>query len=133
MDTSADQAAPSVTALSNLICASLTEDPYGVTQRDIPKVLEAFVRFLSALKSLSADLEAAADAVAGGQDEKDRARRMVEKEVGEVEDGESRFAINWPNLKSDCRTWLQSLLLSHSTTRGYEGDLDRICRISRRI
>ncbi|KWU46467.1 hypothetical protein RHOSPDRAFT_15271 [Rhodotorula sp. JG-1b] len=75
-----------VQALSNLICASLTEDPYGVTQRDIPKVLEAFVRFLSALKSLSADLEAAADAVAGGQDEKDRARRMVEKEVGEVED-----------------------------------------------
>jgi hypothetical protein len=82
----------------------LTEDPYGFTQRDIPKVLEAFVRFLSALKSLSADLEAAADAVAGGQDEKDRARGMVEKEVGEVEDGESRFAINWPIFRSDCIT-----------------------------
>ena len=92
-----------VTALSNLICASLTEDPYGVTQRDIPKVLEAFVRFLSALKSLSADLEAAADAVAGGQDEMDRARRMVEKEVGEVEDSESRFAVSLL-LEFDCTT-----------------------------
>lgn len=87
---SADETACAHTALSNLICASLTEDPYGVTQRDIPKVLEAFVRFLSALKSLSADLEAAADAVAGGREEKDRARRVVEKEVGEVQDGESR-------------------------------------------
>ncbi|GAA5875593.1 hypothetical protein JCM3774_006112 [Rhodotorula dairenensis] len=75
-----------VQALSNLICASLTEDPYGVTQRDIPKVLEAFVRFLNALKSLSADLEAAADAVAGGREEKDRARSVVEGEVGEVQD-----------------------------------------------
>ncbi|GAA5989355.1 hypothetical protein JCM10908_001275 [Rhodotorula pacifica] len=75
-----------VQALSNLICASLTEDPYGVAQRDIPKVLEAFVRFLSSIKALSADLEAAADAVAGGREEKERARRLVEKEVGDVED-----------------------------------------------
>ncbi|KAG6853758.1 hypothetical protein C0991_001588 [Blastosporella zonata] len=39
-----------VDVLSNLICASLTEDKYGVVQRDIPKTLEAMLSFLSALQ-----------------------------------------------------------------------------------
>ncbi|KAK2467574.1 hypothetical protein APHAL10511_000429 [Amanita phalloides] len=32
--------------LGHYVCASLAEDPYGVVQRDIPKILEAMVRFL---------------------------------------------------------------------------------------
>ncbi|KAK2467570.1 hypothetical protein APHAL10511_000425 [Amanita phalloides] len=32
--------------LGHYVCASLAEDPYGAVQRDIPKILEAMVRFL---------------------------------------------------------------------------------------
>ena len=77
------------TALSNLICSSLKEDPYGVTQRDIPKVLEAFVRYLSVLDALAAELEAQADKALGGPDEREHARKVVEREVGEVQEGAS--------------------------------------------
>lgn len=78
------------TALSNLICASLKEDPYGVTQRDIPKVLEAFVRYLSVLDALAESLQAMAEKALGGAEEREKARAVVEREVGEVQDGESR-------------------------------------------
>ncbi|KAI5987860.1 nucleoporin protein Ndc1-Nup [Pisolithus albus] len=37
-----------IESLSALVCASLTEDRYGVVQRDIPRVLEAFLSFLQA-------------------------------------------------------------------------------------
>ncbi|KAK4703618.1 nucleoporin NDC1, partial [Phenoliferia sp. Uapishka_3] len=43
-------------ALSDLVCASLEEDPYGVAQRDIPRILEAFVRYLAALENLAVAL-----------------------------------------------------------------------------
>ncbi|CAE6456702.1 unnamed protein product [Rhizoctonia solani] len=50
-----------VEALSTLIARSLQEDPYGRVQRDIPRVLEAFVSYLGALEQLidetNADLE----------------------------------------------------------------------------
>ncbi|GAA5848333.1 hypothetical protein JCM8547_004480 [Rhodosporidiobolus lusitaniae] len=75
-----------VQALSNLICASLTEDPYGVAQRDIPKILEAFVRYLSVLDGLADELEMLAEKTTGGKEEKEKARRVVEKEVGEVQE-----------------------------------------------
>lgn len=38
------------TVLAGLVCASLTEDRYGVVQRDIPRILEAFLSFLTALE-----------------------------------------------------------------------------------
>ncbi|KAG6816606.1 hypothetical protein H0H87_004698 [Tephrocybe sp. NHM501043] len=47
-----------VDVLSNLICASLTEDKYGVVQRDIPKTLEALLSFLSALQAYSVEVRA---------------------------------------------------------------------------
>ncbi|BGP13789.1 hypothetical protein JCM10213v2_001727 [Rhodosporidiobolus nylandii] len=75
-----------VQALSNLICASLTEDPYGVAQRDIPKVLEAFVRYLAVLDGLAEELLAVAEKTPGGKEAKEKARGVVEKEVGEVQD-----------------------------------------------
>ncbi|GAA5853714.1 hypothetical protein JCM9279_000285 [Rhodotorula babjevae] len=75
-----------IQALSNLICASLKEDPYGVTQRDIPKVLEALVRYLSVLDALAAELEATADKALGGPEAREHARKVVEREVGEVQE-----------------------------------------------
>ncbi|KAG5637562.1 hypothetical protein H0H81_004139 [Sphagnurus paluster] len=44
--------------LSHLICASLTEDKYGVVQRDIPRVLEALLSFLSAVEEYHTELRA---------------------------------------------------------------------------
>ncbi|KAI0367282.1 hypothetical protein BV20DRAFT_970683 [Pilatotrama ljubarskyi] len=45
--------------LCRLTCASLTEDRYGVVQRDIPKIVEALLSFLSALEEYQAELNAA--------------------------------------------------------------------------
>ncbi|KAF9044200.1 nucleoporin protein Ndc1-Nup [Panaeolus papilionaceus] len=39
-----------VEALSHLICASLAEDRYGTVQRDIPKILEVMVSYLTAVE-----------------------------------------------------------------------------------
>lgn len=39
-----------VTALTSLICASLTEDDYGVVQKNVAAVLDAFYSTLSALQ-----------------------------------------------------------------------------------
>lgn len=48
----------SLAVLSHLICASLTEDKYGVVQRDIPKTLEAMLSFLSAIEAYHAEVQA---------------------------------------------------------------------------
>ncbi|KAF8340213.1 hypothetical protein F5887DRAFT_862538, partial [Amanita rubescens] len=45
--------------LSHYVCASLTEDQYGVVQRDIPKILEAMVRFLREVDKWRAEISAA--------------------------------------------------------------------------
>ncbi|KAL0959063.1 hypothetical protein HGRIS_014363 [Hohenbuehelia grisea] len=47
-----------IEVLSHLTCASLTEDQYGVVQRDIPKILEAFLSFLSAIEEYQVELNA---------------------------------------------------------------------------
>ncbi|KAF7760343.1 hypothetical protein Agabi119p4_11019 [Agaricus bisporus var. burnettii] len=39
-----------IEVISRFTCASLTEDRYGVVQRDIPRILEAFLSFLSAVE-----------------------------------------------------------------------------------
>ncbi|TFY76297.1 hypothetical protein EWM64_g7713 [Hericium alpestre] len=49
-----------VEALSHLVCASLTEDRYGVVQRDIPRILEAMLSFLKAIEEYQAELAARA-------------------------------------------------------------------------
>jgi len=48
----------STTALSQLVCASLSEDRYGVVQRDIPRILEAFLSFLSAIEEYQVEVNA---------------------------------------------------------------------------
>ncbi|CCO33862.1 hypothetical protein BN14_07948 [Rhizoctonia solani AG-1 IB] len=47
-----------IEALSTLIAQSLHEDPYGRVQRDIPRVLEAFVSYLGALEQLIEEVNA---------------------------------------------------------------------------
>ncbi|KIL60341.1 hypothetical protein M378DRAFT_26563 [Amanita muscaria Koide BX008] len=44
--------------LSHFVCASLTEDTFGVVQRDIPKILEAMVKFLGEMEGWRAQLAA---------------------------------------------------------------------------
>ncbi|PPR04189.1 hypothetical protein CVT24_010737 [Panaeolus cyanescens] len=45
-----------VEALSHLICASLTEDHYGTVQRDIPKILEVMVSYLTAIEEYQVEI-----------------------------------------------------------------------------
>ena len=42
--------------MSYLVCASLTEDRYGIVQRDIPKILETFTSFLSAVEEYQLEI-----------------------------------------------------------------------------
>ena len=44
--------------LCRLACASLTEDRYGVVQRDIPRIVEALLSFLAALEEFQTELNA---------------------------------------------------------------------------
>jgi hypothetical protein len=44
--------------LSHLTCKSLEEDRYGVVQRDIPKILEAMLSFLSAVEQYQIEINA---------------------------------------------------------------------------
>jgi hypothetical protein len=48
--------------LSRLVCLSLTEDRYGVVQRDIPRILEALLVFLTALEEAQKDIALSDDA-----------------------------------------------------------------------
>lgn len=45
-----------ISILSRLTCASLTEDSYGVVQRDIPKIIEALLSFLAAVEEYQAEI-----------------------------------------------------------------------------
>lgn len=45
-----------IQVLSHLACASLREDKYEVVQRDLPKILEAFLSFLGALKDYRTEI-----------------------------------------------------------------------------
>jgi len=48
--------------LSRLVCVSLTEDRYGVVQRDIPRILEALLAFLTALEDAQKEIVSSDDA-----------------------------------------------------------------------
>ncbi|KIJ04379.1 hypothetical protein PAXINDRAFT_104122 [Paxillus involutus ATCC 200175] len=45
-----------VQVLAGLVCASLAEDRYGVVQRDIPRIIEALLSFLSALEEYEVEV-----------------------------------------------------------------------------
>lgn len=72
----------SLAALSNLLCASLTEDPYGLASRDLPKVVEGLVLYLDVLEALQKELREKAERQGDGKGEW---LDEVERTVGEVE------------------------------------------------
>lgn len=47
-----------IEALSHFVCTSLSEDRYGVVQRDIPRIIEAFLSFLSAIEEYQIEVNA---------------------------------------------------------------------------
>jgi len=72
-----------VQVLSHLACASLKEDRYGVVQRDLPKILEAFLSFLGALEDCRAEIVKACPthediAALTGKDQEDKVRLLQE-------------------------------------------------------
>lgn len=79
--------------LSSLICASLTEDRYGVVQRDIPKVLEALTSFLDEVEVTRREInsvtqESAGETIDGEKDdglsEKTLQQRLEVEKANEV-------------------------------------------------
>ncbi|KAK4058802.1 hypothetical protein OIO90_000248 [Microbotryomycetes sp. JL221] len=70
-----------IESLANLLCASLQEDPYGVAQRDIPKILEGLTLYLDALEQLEKGLIADAEREAQGIERKQLMTRQVEEQV----------------------------------------------------
>jgi nucleoporin NDC1 len=48
--------------LAGFTIASLEEDAYGVLQKDIPKILEAFTSYLIMLENYAVELQASAGA-----------------------------------------------------------------------
>jgi nucleoporin NDC1 len=85
--------------LSHLISASLKEDAYGAVQRDIPRVLEAFLSFLQAMEDYHAEVWGLGPTLDGDlltevgekeREERERMRAEVERArevLGYVEDG----------------------------------------------
>jgi len=71
------------TALSNLLCASLIEDPYGLASRDLPKVVEGLVLYLDQLEDVQKELRAKAELKPAEQ--KAAWLDEVERSVGGVE------------------------------------------------
>jgi nucleoporin NDC1 len=45
------------TVLSLMVCASLSEDKFGIVQRDIPRILEAMISFRSAIEEYKAEVK----------------------------------------------------------------------------
>ena len=85
--------------LAHLACASLKEDRYGVVQRDLPKVLEAFLSFLGAVEDYRAEIVRLCPshediAASSGKEQADQLRTLQEttqavEPLDELQDGAS--------------------------------------------
>ena len=69
--------------MTHLACASLKEDRYGIVQRDLPKILEAFLSFLGALEDYRAEIVKECPshediAASSGEEQEDKLRRLQE-------------------------------------------------------
>ena len=84
-----------VIVLTRLVSTSLHDDLYGVVQRDIPKIIEALLSYLSAVEEFEAELKQRETALRG--EESDRWERegyrydKAGKVVGGVKDGAFLF------------------------------------------
>ncbi|CDZ97333.1 Nucleoporin protein Ndc1-Nup [Phaffia rhodozyma] len=70
-----------IQALSALTAASLTEDPYGQVQRDIPRTLEAFTSYLSALEIFVEQLQLSSQVSGAWAEEADETMKVIQEEV----------------------------------------------------
>lgn len=87
--------------LTYLACASLKEDRYGVVQRDLPKILEAFLSFLGALEEYRAEIVMKCPshediAASSGKEQEDKLRSLQEvtqavEPLDQLQDGASIF------------------------------------------
>jgi hypothetical protein len=68
-----------------LTCASLAEDRFGVVQRDIPRILEAFLSFLSAVEEYQVEVNALYVPPTADQVQRLSAKELEEKEMMRVE------------------------------------------------
>jgi len=68
----------------------LNEDPYGVVQKDIAKILEGFVRFLQVLESLEKEFGMLAREKEDkfGKEDGERWRQVERDNLGVVKDGQ---------------------------------------------
>lgn len=69
--------------MSHLACASLKEDRYGVVQRDLPKIIEAFLSFLGVLEDYRAEIVKTCPthediAASTGEEQEDKLRLLQE-------------------------------------------------------
>jgi len=93
-----------VPALSHLACASLKEDRYGVVQRDLPKILEAFLSFLGALEDYRAEIVKECPshddiAASSGKEQEDKLRTLHEviqavEPLDQLQDGASLSSVS---------------------------------------
>ncbi|KAF8178903.1 nucleoporin protein Ndc1-Nup [Pholiota molesta] len=67
-----------IDALSRLTSASLTEDRFGVVQRDIPKILEAMISFLSSVEQYQIELAAHNEPLAPTASPKEKEEREID-------------------------------------------------------
>ncbi|KAI0037120.1 nucleoporin protein Ndc1-Nup, partial [Vararia minispora EC-137] len=74
-----------IESLSYLVCASLTEDRYGVVQRDIPRILEAFVSLLIAVEEYHTELLAAVPPHSDTSELNARERRLRARKAEEID------------------------------------------------
>ena len=86
------------TVLSHLVCYSLTEDKYGIVQRDIPRIIESLLSFLSALEEYLSELNAKYPPPSSTfdtsmnedpttRDDAEKAREVIVEVHGAVKDG----------------------------------------------
>ena len=102
------------TALADLLCHSLLEDKYGLAQKELPRVLEAFVLYLGVLEQLVGEL---------GQDESDAMQQTLHHEVQPLLTG----SLALPYISAD---YANSL---HSTKGWLLASAFRLCAVSGRI
>jgi hypothetical protein len=82
--------------LTRLVSTSLHDDLYGVVQRDIPKIIEALLSYLSAVEEFEAELKRRETALRESEDREKWEREgyrydKAGKVVGGVRDGECFF------------------------------------------
>jgi nucleoporin NDC1 len=74
-----------IEALSHFVCASLSEDRYGVVQRDIPRIIEAFLSFLSAIEEYQIEVNAKYTPPTPGELSQGDTKILEEKEMMRLE------------------------------------------------